>query len=84
LYENEKPITFIQKNMIDKNISIHQYLLAMMRIYLGVILLITDIGKLTDTIPFSDSMLGFLNAFASREDSFYVHFVPTQNYLVTW
>ncbi len=61
--------------MIDKNISIHQYLLAMMRIYLGVILLITDIGKLTDTIPFSDSMLGFLNAFASREDSFYVHFV---------
>lgn len=37
-------------------------LLAFLRIYLGVILLITVLGKLTRDMPFSVEMLGFLRA----------------------
>lgn len=55
--------------------NIHQYLLASLRIYLGVILLITDIGKLTSDTPFSDEMIGFLRAVMPRESPFYVHFL---------
>jgi uncharacterized membrane protein YphA (DoxX/SURF4 family) len=67
----------MKQNMNDKNISIHQYLLAMLRIYLGIILLITVIGKLTAATPFSEAMMGFLNAFALRQEQFYVDFVQT-------
>ncbi len=37
-------------------------LVALLRIYLGVILLITVLGKLTRDMPFSVEMLGFLRA----------------------
>jgi thiosulfate dehydrogenase [quinone] large subunit len=37
-------------------------LLALLRVYLGVILLITVAGKLTRTTPFAAEMLGFLRA----------------------
>jgi len=37
------------------------YLFAILRIYLGVILLITVYGKLTAPTPFSAEMLGFIN-----------------------
>jgi thiosulfate dehydrogenase [quinone] large subunit len=40
-------------------------LLALLRVYLGVILLITVAGKLTRTTPFSNEMLGFLQAMHS-------------------
>src|SRR5690349_21263634 len=64
--------------MNNKTISIHEYLLAVLRIYLGVILLITVIGKLTNEAPFSQSMIGFLNAFAPiRGGSFYSQFVQS-------
>ncbi|GHN00443.1 hypothetical protein WSM22_19320 [Cytophagales bacterium WSM2-2] len=39
--------------------------------------MITVIGKLTDSTPFAQSMMGFLKAFASRENAFYVHFVKS-------
>ncbi|PYJ87304.1 MAG: hypothetical protein DME70_06655 [Verrucomicrobia bacterium] len=41
-------------------------LLAFLRIYLGVILFITVLGKLTRDTPFSTEMLGFLNGVARR------------------
>ena len=66
----------IKKFTIDfKSIGIHQYLLALLRIYLGMILLITDIGKLTADTPFSDDMIGFLKDAMPGESSFYAHFL---------
>jgi uncharacterized membrane protein YphA (DoxX/SURF4 family) len=51
-------------------------LLAFLRIYLGIILLITNIGKLTRDTPFSTEMLGFLRGVATRRASVpYLHFV---------
>lgn len=51
-------------------------LLAILRVYLGVILLITNIGKLTRGTPFSTEMLGFLRGVATRRASVpYLHFV---------
>ena len=51
-------------------------LLAILRVYLGVILLITNIGKLTRGTPFSTEMLGFLRGVAARRASApYLHFV---------
>jgi uncharacterized membrane protein YphA (DoxX/SURF4 family) len=41
-------------------------LLAFLRIYLGVILFITVLGKLTRDTPFATEMLGFLNGVARR------------------
>jgi uncharacterized membrane protein YphA (DoxX/SURF4 family) len=54
-----------------------RYLLSILRIYLGVILLITVIGKLAADTPFSDEMLNFLNAVLSRGrvSPFYAHFI---------
>src|SRR5436305_15333887 len=40
--------------------------LAVLRIYLGVILFITVLGKLTRDNPFATEMLGFLNGVARR------------------
>lgn len=55
------------------------YLLSILRIYLGVILLYTVIGKLTASTPFSDEMLGFLNfeIKGGRLSSFYVSFLQS-------
>ena len=51
-------------------------MLAFLRIYLGVILLITVLGKLTRDTPFSTEMLGFLRGVATRRASApYLHFV---------
>jgi uncharacterized membrane protein YphA (DoxX/SURF4 family) len=51
-------------------------LLAALRIYLGAILSITDLGKLTRDNPFSLEMLGFLREVATRRASApYLHFV---------
>jgi thiosulfate dehydrogenase (quinone) large subunit len=41
-------------------------LLAFLRIYLGVILFITVLGKLTRDTPFATEMLGFLNGVVRR------------------
>jgi thiosulfate dehydrogenase [quinone] large subunit len=41
-------------------------LIAVLRIYLGVILFITVLGKLTRDTPFATEMLGFLNGVARR------------------
>jgi uncharacterized membrane protein YphA (DoxX/SURF4 family) len=41
-------------------------LLVILRVYLGVILLITNLGKLTRDNPFSAEMLGFLRGVATR------------------
>lgn len=55
------------------------YLLAILRIYLGVILLYTVIGKLTAATPFSDEMLDFLKTILSRGRiaPFYAHFLQS-------
>jgi uncharacterized membrane protein YphA (DoxX/SURF4 family) len=55
------------------------YLLAILRIYLGVILLNTVIGKLTADSLFSEEMLGFINTEVSRGRAlpFYVHFLQS-------
>src|SRR4051812_10675529 len=41
-------------------------LLAVLRVYLGVILVITVLGKLTRETPFETEMLGFLGGVARR------------------
>ena len=46
--------------------STSRALLAFLRIYLGVILIITVLGKLTRDEPFATEMLGFLNGVARR------------------
>lgn len=75
--------------IFKEKISLQEYLLVMLRVYLGVILLITVLGKLTDGAPFIQIMTGFLNAFASRESPFYVSFVnsvvlPNAKLLAIW
>jgi thiosulfate dehydrogenase [quinone] large subunit len=44
-------------------------LLVILRVHLGVILLITVLGKLTRDAPFSAEMLGFLQGYAMRNAS---------------
>ena len=55
------------------------YLLTILRIYLGIILLYTVIGKLIQATPFSDEMLAYLNTVMSRGRmaGFYHHFLET-------
>src|SRR5438309_4443251 len=51
-------------------------LLVILRIYLGVILFITDFGKLMRDTPFADEMLRFLRGVTTRRASApYLHFV---------
>ena len=51
-------------------------LFAVLRIYLGVILLITVLGKLTRDAPFATEMLGFLGGVARRGgQSWYIVFI---------
>jgi len=51
-------------------------LLVILRVYLGVILFITNLGKLTRDNPFSTEMLGFLRGVARRRASEpYLHFI---------
>ena len=55
---------------------ISRALLVIPRIYIGVILFLSDLGKLTRDNPFADEMLGFLRGVATRRASApYLHFV---------
>src|SRR5437764_8902682 len=56
--------------------STSRALLAFLRIYLGVILFITVLGKLMRDNPFATEMLGFLNGVARRGAlSWYTDFI---------
>lgn len=51
-------------------------LLVTLRVYVGVILFISDLGKLTRDNPFADEMLRFLRGVTTRRASApYLHFV---------
>jgi uncharacterized membrane protein YphA (DoxX/SURF4 family) len=51
-------------------------LLVILRVYVGVILFISDLGKLTRDNPFADEMLRFLRGVTTRRASApYLHFV---------
>jgi uncharacterized membrane protein YphA (DoxX/SURF4 family) len=51
-------------------------LLVILRVYLGVILFITNLGKLTRAVPFAAEMLDFLGGVTTRRASAtYLHFV---------
>jgi uncharacterized membrane protein YphA (DoxX/SURF4 family) len=51
-------------------------LLLILRLHLGVILIITVLGKILRSDPFSIEMLGFLNGYAMRNSSpWYQHFL---------
>src|SRR5881227_1455943 len=56
--------------------SVPRLLLVLPRIYIGVILFISDLGKLTRDNPFADEMLRFLRGVTTRRASApYLHFV---------
>jgi uncharacterized membrane protein YphA (DoxX/SURF4 family) len=55
--------------------SISRALLVILRIYIGVILFISDLGKLTRETPFADEMLRFLRGATRRASAPYVDFV---------
>jgi thiosulfate dehydrogenase [quinone] large subunit len=64
----------------EKNAAASRYvprgLLVILRIYVGVILLISDLGKLTRDNPFADEMVRFLRGVTTRRASApYLHFV---------
>lgn len=46
-----------------------RWILVILRVHLGVILLITDAGKIFRSAPFSVELLGFLQGFAMRNAS---------------
>src|SRR5437667_11107282 len=56
--------------------TVPRALLVILRVYLGVILLITVLGKLTRDNPFATEMLRFLRGVATRRAAVpYLHFV---------
>ena len=65
--------------MSEQPKQVSGYLLTILRIYLGVILLYTVIGKLTASSPFSEEMLGFVNfeIKAGRPAGFYLSFLQS-------
>jgi len=65
--------------MSEQQQQVPGYLLTILRIYLGVILLYTVIGKLTGSSPFVEEMLGFLNfeIKSGRLSAFYVSFLQS-------
>jgi thiosulfate dehydrogenase (quinone) large subunit len=56
----------VARNASNSFRSTSRAFLAFLRIYLGVILLITVLGKLTRETPFATEMLGFLNGVVRR------------------
>src|SRR3982751_5773053 len=55
---------------------ISRALLVIPRLYLGIILFISDFGKLTRDSPFTEEMLGFLRGVTTRRaPAPYLHFV---------
>ena len=66
----------IPNSEIGNSPNVPRALLVILRVYLGVILFITVLGKLTRDNPFSTEMLGFLRGVAARRASApYLHFV---------
>ena len=66
----------IPNSEIRNSPNVPRALLVILRVYLGVILFITVLGKLTRDNPFSTEMLGFLRGVAARRASApYLHFV---------
>jgi thiosulfate dehydrogenase [quinone] large subunit len=65
--------------MSDQQQQVPGYLLTILRIYLGVILMYTVLGKLTASSPFTEEMLGFLNfeIKSGRLSGFYVSFLQS-------
>src|SRR5437868_15432699 len=59
----------IPNSEIGNSPNVPRALLVILRIYLGVILFITVLGKLTRDTPFSTEMLGFLQSVATRRAS---------------
>ena len=56
--------------------DVQRSLFVILRVYLGVILFITNLGKLTRDNPFAEEMLRFLRGVATRRASApYLHFV---------
>src|SRR5437660_1982578 len=66
----------IPNSEIGNSPNVPRALLVILRVYLGMILFITNLGKLTRDNPFSTEMLGFLRGVATRRASApYLHFV---------
>src|SRR5437588_1179199 len=66
----------IPNSEIRNSPNVPRALLVILRVYLGVIMFITVLGKLTRNNPFSTEMLGFLRGVAARRASApYLHFV---------
>jgi thiosulfate dehydrogenase (quinone) large subunit len=65
--------------MNDQQQQVPGYLLTILRIYLGVILLYTVIGKLTASSPFTEEMLSFINfeIKGGRPAAFYISFLQS-------
>jgi len=65
--------------MNDQQQQVPGYLLTILRVYLGVILLYTVVGKLTASSPFTEEMLGFINfeIKSGRLSGFYVSFLQS-------
>lgn len=61
--ESSIPSTSISARYVPRT------LLVILRLHLGVILIITVLGKILRTEPFSVEMLGFLNGYAMRNAS---------------
>jgi uncharacterized membrane protein YphA (DoxX/SURF4 family) len=64
----------------ERNVTLSGYvpraLLVVLRVYVGLILFISDLGKLTRDNPFADEMLHFLRGVTTRRASApYLHFV---------
>ncbi len=56
--------------------TVPRFLIVILRVYLGVILIVTNTGKLFRDDPFSTEMLGFLRGVATRRASApYLHFL---------
>jgi len=71
--ENIAPI---EATSVTLSRTIPRALLVIPRIYVGVILFISDLGKLTRDNPFADEMLRFLRGVTTRRASAqYLHFV---------
>lgn len=66
----------IEQSDFVKHSYASQALLVIPRVYVGVILFISDLGKLTRDNPFADEMLQYLRGVAARRASApYLHFV---------
>ena len=69
-------IAAIETTSVTLSRTIPRALLVIPRIYVGVILFISDLGKLTRDNPFADEMLRFLRGVTTRRASApYLHFV---------